>query len=88
MKFSLPLILSITTFFLGACAMFEAKQSATPQGSPKNALSVPVGENWQITEEAPNLSGDRLPFQTEKSVQPAGTGPVLPPDKVKIETTQ
>lgn len=53
-------------------------------------LAVPVGNNWQIVEEAPHLSGDRgrLPFQTEQSVQPQGDKSGAPADKRTIETTR
>lgn len=86
MKLALPITLFMMLFFLGACTMFETKPSETSPELPQKALAVPVGENWQITEEAPNLSGDRLPFQTEKSVQPAGINSVLPTEKIEIET--
>jgi hypothetical protein len=89
MKHALPLTLSIGLFFFCACTMFEAKQPTPPQEGPKKALAVPVGKNWQIIEEAPKLSNERnerLPFQTEQSVQPEGAKPVSPAEQRKIET--
>jgi hypothetical protein len=79
--------------FLSSCALYDTRHSAsTPEGvsSPK-PLAVPVGKNWQITEEPPQLSNDtgRLPFQTEQSLQPDAAKPVTPVDKNrKIETTR
>lgn len=88
MKYTLPLTFTITLFFLGGCAMFEAKQPVPSPAAPGKALAVPVGQNWLITEEPPALSGDRLPFQTEQSVQPAVAKPVSPADGLKIETNR
>lgn len=71
-----------------SCAAMQAKQpSAAPMVPPK-PLAVPVGKNWQVIEEAPNLSDERgrVPFQTEPSVQPPGAPPVTPSDNRKIET--
>jgi hypothetical protein len=88
MKYTLPLTLSIGLCFFCACTMFEAKQPASPPVVPKT-LAVPIGKNWQIIEEAPNLTNSRheqLPFQTEQSVQPAGAQPVSPAEQRKIET--
>jgi hypothetical protein len=51
-------------------------------------LSMPIGKNWQLMEEAPNLSDERgrLPFQTEQSVQPeVTTKPMSPQDRRTIE---
>jgi len=75
-------IILIGFFLLCSCTIFDAEQSSKP-------LVMPIGNNWQIIEEAPNLSDERgrLPFQTEQSVQPEGaTKPVLPTDKRKIVT--
>lgn len=89
MKFiHLLIILSIGLFFLCSCTMFYGKQSAPASvvQSPK-PLTVPVGKNWQVIEEAPKLSDERgrLPFQTEQSVQPEGAKTVSPVDNRKIE---
>jgi len=76
------LIISISFSLLCSCTVFDAGQSSKP-------LAVPVGKNWQIIEEAPNLSDERgrLPFQTEQSVQPEGTTkPVSPEDNRTIVT--
>lgn len=92
-------ILLLCVLALGAgCAVFETRKepSAAPMVPPK-ALAVPVGKNWQVIEEAPNLSDERnrVPFQTEQSIQPAGVSPVVPTvggtpappgEKRKIET--
>ena len=92
MKFIHVLILSSGFFFLCSCTVFYPKQSAPAQvmQSPK-PLALPVGKNWQVIEEAPTLTNERerLPFQTEQSVQPEGTKkPVLPEDNRRIETQQ
>lgn len=88
MKYVLSLTLTITLFFLGACAMFETKQPVSSPAVPGKGLAVPVGQNWELIEKAPVLSGDRLPFQKEQSVQPAVTRPVSPPAGLKIETNR
>lgn len=75
---------------LSGCTLFY---SAHPEAdaamqSPK-PLVQPVGKNWQILEEPPQLSDERgrLPFQTEQSVQPEGaTKPVVPGDNRSIGT--
>ena len=88
MKYALPLTLSMSLFLFSACTMFEAKQPAPPPEVPKKVLVVPVGKNWQVTEEAPKLTNerhDRLPFQTEQSVQPEGAPPVSPAEQRKVE---
>jgi hypothetical protein len=82
------IIYSIVLMTLCSCAMFYDKQSASSPGvqSPK-PLVLPVGKNWQVIEEAPKLRDERerLPFQTEQSVQPEGTKTVSPADTRKIE---
>lgn len=89
MKYTLPLTLSFGLFFLCACTMFEANKTSNSSSAAKKPLSVPVGKNWQVIEEAPVLTNERheqLPFQTGQSVQPAGSQPVSPTDNRKIET--
>ena len=84
MKFIYPLILSSGLFLLCSCTLFDAKKTASaPLVQPGKPLSVPVGKNWQIIEEAPKINDGRgrLPFQTEQSVQPEGAKPVAPEDK-------
>jgi hypothetical protein len=76
------LVVSISLLMFCSCSILDAGQSRKP-------LAMPVGKNWQVIEEAPNLSDERgrLPFQTEQSVQPEGTTkPVSPADKRKIVT--
>jgi hypothetical protein len=88
MKFVLKLTLSTGLLCLCACTMFQAKQPATPTEVPKKVLVAPVGKNWQVIEEAPALTNERNErpaFQTEQSVQPAGTQ-TAPPAQRKIET--
>ena len=89
MKYTRPATVVIGMFFFSACAMFEAKQPAPSHVVPKT-LSVPVGKNWQVVEEAPNLTNERNArpaFQTEQSLQPEGVQrPVAPTEKRKIET--
>jgi hypothetical protein len=89
MKYTLPLTLSAGVFLLCGCAMFQAKQPPPPSEVPRKVLVAPVGKHWQVIEEAPTLTNernDRLPFQMEQSVQPAGAQPVSPAEKRKIET--
>lgn len=88
MKYTLLLTLASALFLLCACTMFESRQVAPPAEAPHKALAVPIGKNWQIIEEPPQLSGDRLPFQTEQSVQPTGARPVTPGEKLNVETTR
>jgi hypothetical protein len=92
MKYVLVIIFSLGLSMLCSCSMFYSKQAAsTPeeQSSPK-PLAIPIGKNWQIIEEAPQLSNDsgRLPFQTEQSLQPEIAKPVAPVDNRTIETSR
>ena len=88
LKFVQPLMLSTGLFLFCACTVFQAKQPATAPMVPPKPLTVPVGKNWQVIEEAPNLRDERdhVPFQTEQSIEPAGISPVVPTDNRKIET--
>jgi len=89
MKYTLPLTLCIGFCFLCGCTMFEAKKAASPPVAQGKPLGVPVGKNWQVIEEAPSLTNERnnrLPFQTEQSVQPEGAPTVSPTDRRRIET--
>jgi len=73
---------------LAACSSVTVRQpAAAPMVQPK-PITIPVGKNWQVIEEAPALRDerDRLPFQTEQSVQPPGAPPVAPSDVRKLET--
>lgn len=88
MKFVYPLILTAGLFLLCSCTLFDAKKSASaPLVQPAKPLAMPVGKNWQIVEEAPKLNDgrERLPFQTEQSVQPEGGKTVSPADNRTIE---
>lgn len=89
MKFTHLLLLSIGLFLLCSCTFFYGTQSdSDPVVLSPKPLAVPVGNNWQITEEAPKLGdGTRLPFQTEQSVQPEGAKPVSPAGNRTIETS-
>lgn len=76
----------------GACATFEAKEPPVRIEPPKE-ISVPVGKNWKVVEEAPALQNERNErpaFQTEQSIEPEGVRrPTAPPEKGrKIETAQ
>jgi hypothetical protein len=85
MKFT---ILSAALLLLCSCTMFGAKQTATGPMVPPRPLAIQVGKNWQVIEEAPELSDERgrLPFQTEQSVQPEGASkPVSPAENRMIE---
>ena len=88
LKCSRPLILVSGLLLLGACTTFEAKKpAAAPVAQPK-PLSLPIGKNWKLIEEAPQLTDERghVPFQMEQSVQPPGAPPVAPSDNRKLET--
>ena len=91
MRFFHLLILCSALFLLCSCTMFYGRQPipATAVQAPK-PLAVPVGKNWQVIEEAPKLSDERgrLPFQTEKSLQPEGTKTGSPEDNRRIETNR
>ena len=89
MKFIHLLITSIGLFLLCSCTMFYERQSVPePMVQSPKPLSVPIGKNWQVIEEAPKLSDERgrLPFQTEQSLQPEGAKSASPADNRKIET--
>ena len=91
MKFMNAPILLLALLLLSSCTFLYGSQPIPESSvqSPK-PLTVPVGKNWQIIEEAPQLSDDsgRLPFQTERSVQPEGAKPVAPTENRTIETTR
>ena len=66
--------------FLGACTA-QVQKKETVHMVPPKPISVPVGKNWKVIEEAPNLTDERTnvpAFQTEQSVLPAGESPVVP----------
>ena len=89
MTFNRLLILLFSLFLLCGCALFDAgKSSPAPVVPTSKPLAMPVGNNWQIIEEAPKLSNDqgRLPFQMEQSVTPPGSQPLAPEEKRTIET--
>lgn len=91
MRYTRPASLAICLLFFSACAMFEAKQQTSPQELPVKELSVPVGKNWKVIEEAPKLTNERNErpaFQTEQSLQPEGVQRPAPPTEKgrKIET--
>jgi len=87
MKFIHLPILSTSLFFLCSCSIFYGKQpdGVTEMQSPK-PLAVSVGKNWQVIEEAPKLTNERerLPFQTEQSLQPEGATTAPPEDNHKV----
>ena len=80
MKYAYSLILFISMFSLCSCTIFDAKQP--------DPVGLPVGKNWQIIEEPPILSDERvrLPFQMEQSVQPEGAKPPSPAENRTIKT--
>ena len=88
MKYTPRSTLFFGLFLLTACTIFEAKQPAAPPELPK-PIAIPVGNNWQVVEEAPKLTNERtnqLPFQTEESLQPEGAKAAPPAEKRKVET--
>ncbi|GFO63331.1 hypothetical protein M1B72_10635 [Geomonas paludis] len=94
MRHARSTLLVIALLSLSACTIFAAKQQPQVQPAPVKELSVPVGKNWKVVEEPPALGNERrerLPFQTEQSVQPEGTQrPTAAPEEKgrKIETTR
>ncbi|MBJ6750189.1 hypothetical protein [Geomonas anaerohicana] len=94
MRHARSTLLVIALLSLSACTMFAAKQQPQVQPALVKELSVPVGKNWKVVEEPPALGNERrerLPFQTEQSVQPEGTQrpTAAPAEKErKIETTR
>lgn len=90
MKYTRPLLLIIALFILCSCVVFDTRQADRNSIDPPKPLVLPVGKNWQIIEEPPQLSDEqgRLPFHTEPSVQPDGLKSTAPADNRKIETTQ
>jgi len=87
MKYTRLPTLCIVISLMCGCAMFGTKQQAASPEAPKKLLSVPVGKNWQVIEEAPKLTTDgSLPFQKEQSLQPEGASPAPPKGNLEIET--
>jgi hypothetical protein len=87
LKFAQLISLSLGLSLVCSCSVFEVKhQPGSASMVPPKPLAIPVGKNWQVIEEAPNLSDERahVPFQTEQSLQPAGVSPV--PTENRIET--
>jgi len=80
-------ILSISLLLLEGCTMSQATRDAAPPPTVPPKIAVPVGKNWQVIEEAPNLTNElhqnRLPFQGEQSVQPPGSPPASATEKRK-----
>jgi hypothetical protein len=83
-------ILAFGLFILCSCTMFYTGQTGSTSEVPSapKPLAIPIGKNWQVIEEAPQLSNDsgRLPFQTEQSLQPDSPRPVKPEENRRIET--
>jgi hypothetical protein len=88
LKSAQPLIFSLGLLLISGCASFETKKPSSGSMVPPKPLSMPLGKNWKVIEEAPQLSDERghVPFQTEQSVQPPGAAPVSPTDNRKLET--
>jgi hypothetical protein len=88
LKLAQPLIILSGVLLLCSCSSFQAKRSTAAPMVPPKPLSIPMGKNWQVIEEAPKLSDEhgRVPFQTEQSIQPPGAPPVAPSDNRKLET--
>lgn len=83
--------LSVLMFLvlLGACSTPRAPKPAAAPVVPPKQITIPLGKNWQVIEEAPQLTNERTNkpgFQTEQSVQPPGAPPTTPSDVRKLET--
>jgi hypothetical protein len=86
-----PIIISGCFLLCGCTAFYSTPSESNPAIQTPKPLVQPVGKNWQILEEPPQLVDERgrLPFQSEQSVQPEGaTKPVVPGDNRKIGTQQ
>ncbi len=90
MRYGRPAVLLVCLSFTSGCAMFEARQPPAPPQPPKE-LSVPVGRNWKVIEEAPVLTNERderPAFQKEQSILPEGVQrPGAPAEKERIIET-
>lgn len=90
MKYAGPAILIACLSFTSGCALYQAHDPAALHVAQPKELSVPVGKDWKMVEEAPALQNernDRQPFQTEQSVQPEGVQRPAAPEKGRtIET--
>jgi len=74
---------------LGGCSSRQAAKPAAAPMVPPKPITIPIGKNWQVIEEAPQLTNERTNrpgFQTEQSVQPPGAPPTTPSDVRKLET--
>ncbi|ACH39225.1 lipoprotein, putative [Citrifermentans bemidjiense Bem] len=75
MKYAGTAILIACLSFTSGCALYGTHDPAAPHVAQPKELSVPVGKQWKVVEEAPALQNernDRKPFQTEQSLQPEG----------------
>lgn len=88
MRYTLPLTFTLAVSLFCGCTMFEAKEPPPPPVVPKQ-LAVPVGKDWKVVEEAPQLTNERhnrLPFQMEESVLPEGTKTPPVEEQRRLET--
>ncbi|GFO60070.1 hypothetical protein GMST_23950 [Geomonas silvestris] len=77
------------TVLLGACSAARTARPAAAPTVPPKPITIPIGKNWQVIEEAPQLTDERTnrpAFQSEQSVQPPGAPPTTPSDVRKLET--
>lgn len=93
MRYQRSTLLVVTLLSFSACATIDSKQQPQAKPATTKELSLPVGKNWKVVEEPPALGNERrerLPFQTEQSVQPEGSQrPAGQEEKErKIETTR
>lgn len=76
------------TVLLGACSAARPARPAAAPAVPPKPIAIPIGKNWQVIEEAPQLTNERTnrpAFQSEQSVQPPGAPPTTPSDVRKLE---
>ena len=87
-KIACSLICALGLSLLSACATVPTNEKAAAPMVPPKPLAMPLGKNWKVIEEAPNLSDERghVPFQMEQSVQPPGAPPVTPSDNRILQT--
>jgi hypothetical protein len=85
MKFTI--LFTLALILLCACSMFGARRSATAPVAPPKPLTVQIGKNWKVIEEAPKLSDERghLPAKMEP-MQPEGSKSGSPEENRKIVT--
>ena len=81
------LLLSVIFFLSTGCAMFTSWKTIPPPGGCDQCHTVPIGNNWKVAYQAPQLTDerDKLAFQTEKATMAQPTKPDSSLDIRKME---